>query len=108
MFIYNRFEIDSIGARHTAIVSIICTACYQMVYGWIQNYYVFGVVQLLLLVNHMPTVVDTLIVKEAQKSAEQNERIRLIMQVTIPTSIAFAAGPFMAVQVTQAMQQKIA
>lgn len=59
----------------------------------------FGAFQLLLFFNHIPTIVDALIGQLVGEDGDDKERTQLLMRLTIPQSIAFAAGPFMAVQV---------
>jgi len=52
-----------------------------------------------MLFNHMPTVVDATITQLANEIADVKQKARLMAQTAIPTSIAFALGPLIAVQV---------
>ena len=47
----------------------------------------------------MPTVVDATIAQLANEVADVKQKARLMAQTAIPTSIAFAVGPLVAVQV---------
>ncbi|KAF7636175.1 hypothetical protein Mgra_00004433 [Meloidogyne graminicola] len=90
--------IDTLGTRTTAIISVIVVSIFQLGYSWITNYYFFGIFQLLMLFNHMPTVVDATIAQLANEIADVKQKARLMSQTAIPTSIAFAIGPLIAVQ----------
>ena len=46
----------------------------------------------------MPTILDVLVVQLTEEHADNKERTRMLMRIAIPTSIAFAAGPYLAVQ----------
>ncbi|KAH7728523.1 Protein Y71G12B.26 [Aphelenchoides avenae] len=47
----------------------------------------------------MPTIVDALIGQLVGEDGDDKERSQLLMRLTIPQGIAFAAGPFAAIQV---------
>lgn len=51
--------------------------------------------------NHMPTIVEALIGQMIGEDGDDKERTRLMMRLTIPLSIAFALGPYLAVQVSK-------
>uniref|UniRef100_A0A915M8K8 Major facilitator superfamily (MFS) profile domain-containing protein n=1 Tax=Meloidogyne javanica TaxID=6303 RepID=A0A915M8K8_MELJA len=90
--------IDTIGSRKTALISVLFVCIFQAGYSWITNYYLFILFQLLMLFNHMPTVVDATITQLANEIADVKQKARLMAQTAIPTSIAFALGPLIAVQ----------
>lgn len=91
--------IDSIGGRKTAILATIVISIYQAVVPQITDYYLFGALQMLLVFNHMQTIVEALIAQLIGQDGDEKERSRLMMRLTIPLSISFAAGPYCAVQV---------
>uniref|UniRef100_A0AC34QXH4 MFS transporter n=1 Tax=Panagrolaimus sp. JU765 TaxID=591449 RepID=A0AC34QXH4_9BILA len=91
--------IDTIGSREAAVISTIVIGIYQTFVGQIENYYFYGIWQTLLLFNHMPTIVEAIIGQMIGEDGDEKERSRLIMRLTIPASIAFAAGPYLAIQV---------
>jgi MFS family permease len=91
--------IDSIGGKKTAIIATIVVSLYQAIVPQISDYYIFGVLQMLLVFNHMPTIVEALIAQLIGEDGDEKERSRLMMRLTIPVSVAFAAGPYCAVQV---------
>lgn len=49
--------------------------------------------------NHIPTIVEALIGQVVGENGDDKERTALMMRLTIPLSIAFAIGPYLAVQV---------
>ena len=91
--------IDTMGGKAAAIVSTTIIGIYQAVIGNIHNYYIFGTLEILLFFNHMPTIVEALIGQLIGEDGDDKERSRLLMRLIIPSSIAFAAGPYLAVQV---------
>uniref|UniRef100_A0A0N5AAM5 MFS domain-containing protein n=1 Tax=Syphacia muris TaxID=451379 RepID=A0A0N5AAM5_9BILA len=91
--------IDTAGCKKTAILVTVLTALYQMIISKVSNFYVFGVLQLLLIANHMPMVTDALIAKVVGEDGDDKQRASLIMRLTVPQSIAFAAGPYLAIQI---------
>uniref|UniRef100_A0AC34GLV5 Uncharacterized protein n=1 Tax=Panagrolaimus sp. ES5 TaxID=591445 RepID=A0AC34GLV5_9BILA len=50
--------IDSIGGKKSAIVATIIVSLYQAIVPQITDYYLFGFMQMLLIFNHMPTIVE--------------------------------------------------
>ena len=70
----------------------------QALYSWTTNLYLFGALQLLLLLNNMPAIVDATIGQLGSQLADVKAKTRLFMLLAIPSSIAFAVGPLMAVQ----------
>lgn len=70
-----------------------------MLISKITSFYTFAIIQLLLLANHMPMVADALTAQIVGEDGDDKERARLIMRLTVPQSIAFAAGPYLAIQV---------
>jgi len=91
--------IDTIGGKAAAVISTIIVGIHQAFIGNIHNYYLFGVLQTLLFFNHMPTIIEALIGQLVGEDGDDKERSRLLMRLIIPASIAFAAGPYLAVQV---------
>lgn len=47
----------------------------------------------------MPTIIDSLINQLVGENANYKERTNMLMRTIIPTSLAFATGPYMAIQV---------
>ncbi|KAE9549038.1 hypothetical protein FO519_007752 [Halicephalobus sp. NKZ332] len=90
--------IDTIGGKPAAIISTIVIGLYQIVISNIHNYYFFGLCETLLFFNHMPTIVEALIGQLIGEDGDDKERSRILMRLIIPASIAFAAGPYLAVQ----------
>ncbi|KHN73071.1 hypothetical protein Tcan_04223 [Toxocara canis] len=91
--------IDSNGCCTAAIAVTIATAIYQILIAQISNYYLFGIAQLLLVGNHLPMVIDAMIGELVGVDGDDKERTSLIMRLTIPESIAYAVGPYLAIQV---------
>uniref|UniRef100_A0A914QUT0 Uncharacterized protein n=1 Tax=Panagrolaimus davidi TaxID=227884 RepID=A0A914QUT0_9BILA len=91
--------IDSFGGKKSAIIATIFVGIYQAIIPQITDYYLFGFMQMLLIFNHMPTIVEAVIGQLIGEDGDEKERSRLMMRLTIPVSIAFAAGPYCAVQV---------
>lgn len=48
----------------------------------------------------MPTIIDSLIIQLVGENANNKERSSMLMRTIIPTNLAFATGPYMAVQVS--------
>ncbi|KAI1717991.1 major facilitator superfamily domain-containing protein [Ditylenchus destructor] len=91
--------IDSVGGRTAAVFATVFVGIYQAIICWMKSYYVFGGMQLLLFFNHMPTIIDALIGQLVGENADNKERTKVLMRTIIPTSIAFATGPYLAVQI---------
>lgn len=70
---------------------------YQLLICHVTDYYLFCLCQLLQVFNHLPAVIEARIGRSPQ--TDPNEKTRLFMSMMIPMSVAFAAGPFLAVQV---------
>ncbi|VDM37675.1 unnamed protein product [Toxocara canis] len=94
--------IDSNGCCTAAIAVTIATAIYQILIAQISNYYLFGIAQLLLVGNHLPMVIDAMIGELVGVDGDDKERTSLIMRLTIPESIAYAVGPYLAIQIVAA------
>lgn len=100
--------IDSNGCRTTAIAVTVATAIYQILLSSVGNYYIFGVLQLLLMANHLPMVADTSTAQLVGEDGDDRERASLIMRLTVPQSIAFAVGPYLAIQILYLVSPSIA
>ncbi|KAK0429399.1 hypothetical protein QR680_011360 [Steinernema hermaphroditum] len=91
--------IDSKGCRLTALVCTVVIGIYQIGIIRIKDFYGFAGFNLLLAFHHMPLIVDACIAQMVGEDGDDKERSRLLMRLTIPLSIAFAAGPYLAIQV---------
>uniref|UniRef100_A0AC35TPJ1 MFS domain-containing protein n=1 Tax=Rhabditophanes sp. KR3021 TaxID=114890 RepID=A0AC35TPJ1_9BILA len=92
------FMIESIGGKKTAIVCTVVVSIYQMILPKVGSTYGFAGVQLLLLFNCMPTIIDVLISSLMGEFADLNEVTAIITQQNVPYSIALALGPYFAIQ----------
>ncbi|TKR92156.1 hypothetical protein L596_006866 [Steinernema carpocapsae] len=91
--------IDAKGCRVSALLCTLVIGVYQIFVVRIKDYYAFGGFQLLLAFQHMPLIVDACIAQLVGQDGDDKERSRLLMRLTIPMSVAFAAGPYLAIQV---------
>uniref|UniRef100_A0A1I7ZIH7 MFS domain-containing protein n=1 Tax=Steinernema glaseri TaxID=37863 RepID=A0A1I7ZIH7_9BILA len=91
--------IDSKGCRLTAMICTVVIGIYQIGIIRIKDFYGFGGFNLLLAFHHMPLIVDACIAQMVGEDGDDKERSRLMMRLTIPLSIAFAAGPYLAIQI---------
>ncbi|VDK44425.1 unnamed protein product [Anisakis simplex] len=93
-----KLQIDSRGCRFAAIFVTILAGTFELIVPYIKDFYLFGVAQILLIGNHLPMVVDAMTAQLIGEDGDDKERTNLIMQLTIPESIAYAVGPYLAIQ----------
>ncbi|CAJ0964071.1 unnamed protein product, partial [Mesorhabditis belari] len=90
--------IELLGIRKTAIIITLITALYQVLITKVSGIYVFIALQSLLFFNNLPVVIDALVCQMEGEDGDDKKRSLLISRLTIPQSIAYALGPYLALQ----------
>ncbi|MFH4981505.1 hypothetical protein AB6A40_008214 [Gnathostoma spinigerum] len=91
--------IDSNGCWESALILSLITAIHAIMVSEVTDFYIFGFLQCLLAANQLPLLFDTMIGQSVADDESDKMRAQLLMQLTIPQSIAYAAGPYFAIQV---------
>ncbi|CEF68664.1 Major facilitator superfamily and Major facilitator superfamily domain, general substrate transporter-containing protein [Strongyloides ratti] len=92
------YFIETIGGKKTALICTLVIGFYQIIITQTSNFYVFGVYQILLIFNNMPTVLNVLMANMLGEYADLNEITHCITEQNIPYSAAMALGPYLAIQ----------
>ncbi|CAJ0577500.1 unnamed protein product, partial [Mesorhabditis spiculigera] len=90
--------IEALGVRKTAIIITLMTALYQFLITQVTSLYGFVAVQMLLVFNNLSVAIDAMVCQMEGEDGDDKKRKILISRLAIPQSIAYALGPYLALQ----------